>query len=593
MSRPVGGYALIGDCRSAALVSEEGSVDWLCWPRFDSPSVFGRLLDEAGGHWSVAPVGAFERRRRYDGETPVLVTELSSGNTRLTLTDFMSVASEREKRSLSLPEHEIVRILRCEAGEAEIESVFAPRPMYGRAFPVKKRGPVICCEYPQGLITLVSDIPFSVSDTGARAKIRVKAGGTFTCSLAFNAQSPAVIPPVGPASQASFSRSLSWWKGWAARTDYDGPYRREVMRSAVTLKLMGYAPSGTFVAAPTTSLPEREGGDLNWDYRYCWLRDSSLTIRALISLGYLDESRAYVSWLLHSTRLTLPRLNVLYDVYGRRPGEERTLPFSGYAGSRPVRTGNAAMGQLQLDVYGEVVDAAYAILKDEKRLDRETRELLILFARFVCGHWRDSESGIWEMRGEGKRYTYSLALCWTCLDRLLSLHAKGTLPGLPAGEAGRVKEEIRREIDGMCWNSRLGSFTASPGGTDVDASLLLLPYYGFIEASAPRMRSTYETVARMLSAGPGLFYRNRSFSEGAFGVCSCWAADFLARGGGSISEAKELFGRFLGYANDVGLFGEEVDPGTGRVLGNFPLAFTHLGVINAAMTIYHREQARS
>lgn len=591
MAEKISDYAVIGDCRSAALISREGSIDWLCWPGFDSPSVFARILDRfRGGAWSIFPSGRFESRRRYIGDTPVLRTEFSAAGVSFSLTDFMPAAGEKEKRRLFRPDHEIIRIMRCEQGEGEFVMSFVPRPQYGREISLRGDSRGVRCVLPSGLLTLTSEAPLAVLKSSAGTKMSLKAGESCRFSLTFNSLAPATIHPLGGWSEDSLSRTLRWWEAWASLSRYSGKYRSQVMRSAVTLKLLNFSPSGTFIAAPTTSLPEQTGGALNWDYRYCWLRDSSLTVRALTSLGYHEEAKAYVSWLLHSTRLTLPELGVLYDVYGRRPGREREIDFSGYADSSPVRTGNAAASQLQLDVYGELADAAFTMLKDESRLDKETRGMLLQLGEFVRRHWGDRESGIWEVRGEPRRHTHSLALCWVCLDRLSGLSARGLLPEIPAGHYARDMERIREQLEKRSWNFRLGSFVSTLDGEELDASLLLLPLYGFIDAGDARMRSTYERIREMLGAGPGLFYRNRHFSEGAFAVCSCWAADYLSRGGGSLEEADGIFGEFLGYANDVGLFGEEIDPVSGEALGNFPLAFTHLGVINTAVAFERGER---
>ncbi len=590
MGNSIGDYAVIGDCRSAALVSRHGAVEWLCWPGFDSPSIFGRLIDRTrGGSWSISPVGPARVRRRYVGDTPVLRTEFSCPNGEFALTDFMAVASAREKRGMPQPEHELVRILTCERGEGEIAVFYAPRPGFGKKALLSSKPIGLRCVLPSGLLTLTGEMGLSPDSGVAFGRKRMRAGETLRFSLTFDSRAPAVLAPAGELSEDALRRSLRWWEDWSARCRYRGSYRKEVVRSAITLKLMGFSPSGTFIASPTTSLPERMGGALNWDYRFCWLRDSSLTIRALISLGYEEEAMAYGSWILHSTRLTVPRLGVLYDVYGRRPAREKELDLAGFRDSRPVRTGNAAMEQLQLDVYGELVDAGFGVLSPGKRIDSETREVFRLLGDFICGHWQETDSGIWEIRGATRRHTYSLSMCWVCLDRLLAFHRNGLLPGIDAGRFDRERARIRAVVERDCWNARLGSFVSTAGGEELDASLLLLPFYGFIAARDPRMRSTYERILGTLGAGKALFRRNRYFQEGAFAVCTCWAIDFLARGGGSSGEAREMFEAFLGYSNDLGLFGEEIDPASGEALGNFPLAFTHVGVINAALSIGERE----
>jgi GH15 family glucan-1,4-alpha-glucosidase len=358
------------------------------------------------------------------------------------------------------------------------------------------------------------------------------------------------------------------------------------------LRLLVYAPSAAVVAAPTTSLPERVGGDLNWDYRYCWLRDAALTVRAFVELGLREEAEAFVSWLLHATRLTRPELRVLYDVYGNAPAAERTLDhLSGHRGSRPVRIGNGAADQLQLDVYGEVVDAVAHLVRGGDVLDRETQRVLCDFGEHVCRSWQRPDEGIWEPRSGVGHNTHSLVLCWTALDRLLMLHGRGYVRRVPVELFERNRASIRRVVEQRGWNEALGSYTSRLDGTEVDAALLLMAWYGFEDARSERMRATSRRIRERLGAGDGLLYRYRggeSPGEGAFGICGFWGAEVLALGAGTADEAGELFERLCGFANDVGLFGEEIDPDTGEALGNFPQAFTHVGLINAALSVDRR-----
>jgi GH15 family glucan-1,4-alpha-glucosidase len=351
------------------------------------------------------------------------------------------------------------------------------------------------------------------------------------------------------------------------------------------------------IAAPTTSLPERVGGNLNWDYRFCWLRDAAFTARALFGLGYREDAEAFISWLLHATRLTRPELRVIYDVYGESNPEETELThLQGYAGSVPVRIGNATRNQLQLDVYGEVIEAVTHFVDQGGTLDRETRQLLRHFGEYVCRHGREPDNGIWEPRDKKQHYTHSRLLCWVALDRLIEMHRRGRLSDIPVDHFRKHRDEIRRDIEELSWNPTLESYTQVLGGDTLDVTVLLLAFHGFDQASSWRMRRTYKHLQQTLGAGPGLIYRyEQSFEgrEGAFAMCCFWLSEFLARGGGSLEEAHHSFTQTLAYANDLGLFAEEIDPKSGDALGNFPQAFTHVGLINAALSLAERERRQT
>ncbi len=600
MSTPaIGDYAILGDGRSAALVSRGGSVDWLCWPRFDSPSIFAAVLDgERGGAFRIAPRGATKVTRAYVDDSNVLVTTFEGPNGRVRITDLMPICSEGDKARMLVPEHELLRLIECQQGEAEIEVCFEPRPDYGRR-PLRLRTLSrlgIRLEDGPRLYTLQGTAPLTVRDTeGAYGVVSLRAGERASFSLTFDSEGPAVLAPADLDRMDSVERTVAWWRAWAQRCTYRGPHRREVIRSMLVLKLLSYAPSGALIAAPTTSLPERPGGDLNWDYRYCWLRDASLTVRVLDDLGYCDESAAFVSWLLHTTRLTRPELRVLYDVYGELPKREETLDhLRGHLGSRPVRIKNAAVGQLQLDTYGEVIDAVARMGERGVELDAATQSMLRGFGRYVCEHAREPDHGIWEWRHDRRNHTHSRLLCWVALERLLALHARCGLARLDVERTRRARDLIRADIETQAFDAASGSYAQTLGGHEVDASLLLMPWYGFVDAADPRARGTFRRVCERLLAGPGLLYRSEQsprIGEGAFGICSFWAVDYLARGGGSLREAEAWFTQLLAYPNDVGLYGEEIDPRTGAPLGNFPQAFTHVGLVNAALALEERRRS--
>jgi len=595
----IASHAVLGDGRSAALVAADGTVDWLCWPTFASPALFAAILDpDRGGGLRVGPSGPARATRRYLDDTHVLETRFSAPGGVLRLTDWMALPQERG-RGLA-PEHELLRVATCEEGEVDVELTAQLGLGFGerraRLHDAGRLG--VRLERTDGLYTLRATAPLALAAGGeVHARARLRAGEELQVSFAHDREAPASLPPLGPRVHGELRRAVATWRRWVAHVPEDVPYRPAVVRSALVLKLLAFAPSGAIVAAPTTSLPERPGGDLNWDYRYCWPRDASLTVRALQELGCDVEATRFVAWLLHATRLTRPRIRVLYDVYGRAPPPERALPhLAGHGGARPVRTGNAAADQHQLDAYGEVVDSVARLVGPDGALDGETQKLLRDLGRFVCAHWQEPDSGIWEPREAPRLRTHSLVLAWTALDRLLALHAAGKLRGLRVAELEEHRRAIRARVEREGWSERLQSWVAELGGERVDAALLLLPWYGFADAASPRMRSTWRRIRLRLGAGPGLLYRyepSLAAGEGAFGACSFWAAEYLARGGGTLDEARRTFEATCAHANDLGLFAEEIEPRTGEALGNFPQAFTHVGLLDAALSIGRRARAEA
>jgi GH15 family glucan-1,4-alpha-glucosidase len=589
---------VIGDCRSAALISRDGSLDWLCLPRFDSPTVFAALLDQRdGGSFSVRPRGEYEASRRYIGDTNVLETTFRTSTGTLRLVDLMPVTGEAEKRRELWPNHQVLRQVECLDGDVDVELLCDPRPDYGRIVPRADDRGAFGFRFHQapGLLfrSEIPVAPLAPERPGVGGQATLRAGERRYLSLTFNLEEPAVVPPFGEAAERKISQTLDWWEEWAGRCRFEGPYRDDVVRSALTLKLMTYAPSGAVVAAPTTSLPEVMGGGRNWDYRYCWLRDASLTLSGLMDLGYETEGEAFLNWLFHAIRLTAPDVRIMYDVFGESRLPERELDhLEGYAGSRPVRVGNDAASQFQLDTYGEVVDAAFQYVERGGTLDRDMGKLLVGLGDTACKRWREPDEGIWEVRGGRRHHTYSKAMCWVALDRLVRLHEGGHLEA-PVGRFTEVRDEIRAEVEARGYNEDIGSYVSAFDGDELDASLLLLGIYGYAEPGDDRMRATCERIYECLGS-EALLHRYRgedglAGEEGAFGIASFWGVEARARQG-EVGRAREDFERLCAYANDVGLFAEEIDPDSGAPLGNFPQAFTHVGLISAALTLLELEE---
>ena len=588
-------YGIIGDCRSAALVSRYGSIDWLCWPRFDAPSIFAALLDrERGGYWRISPVGPAASKHQYVPDSNVLETHFSNPSGSAILTDMMPGASNAFYHNDFLPDHEILRKVTCDSGELEFEIEFFPVADYGKTkVQIRDIGKLgLRFTVGRGAYWLRSSTALSITDQGAWARVVLGCGESLRFSFSYSEEAPAVLRPLDLSLDTRIDHAVGAWQQWGRRANYDGAYRDEVIRSALALKLLTYAPSGAIIAAPTTSLPERIGADLNWDYRYCWLRDASFTIRALLELGYWDEAVDFLDWMLQATRLTQPKLRILYSLYGDKAPVERELKYlSGYRESRPVRIGNAARDQLQLDVYGEVIDAAAQFAFHGGHLDRDMQKALIGFGDYVAANWDQPDEGIWEPRSGRENHTHSRLLCWTAMDRLIRLGERSRLREVPIERYKKESNLIRRQIEERAWNENMQSYVSVLDGQELDASLLLLSWYGFAEAGSPRMRSTYQAIRQQLGTSNGLLFRyRREIPEGTFALCSFWEAEYLALGGGSVEDARQRFADLIKYENDLGLYGEEIDPTTGAALGNFPQAFTHVGLIGAALSISQREK---
>jgi GH15 family glucan-1,4-alpha-glucosidase len=583
---PLRDYAVIGDGRTVALVALDGSIDWLCLPDLDSPSVFAAVLDaERGGRFSLRPAGPYEASRRYVPDTNVLETTFTTPTGAVRVTDAMTLPGE----GLG-PAREIVRRVEGLAGRVPMRWRVEPRFGYGSApTRLETRGPypaatsgsdaVAICAWDAGRV--------HCDDAGAGADVEIRAGARATIALVAAHAEPLVFPTRAQ-SEARLEATVDFWRQWAGHLTYAGPWREAVVRSALALKLLVFAPSGAIAAAPTTSLPEAIGGERNWDYRFSWIRDSSFTLEALLQLGCHAEATSFFWWFMHATRLTLPRLQVFYRLDGGAHAAERPLPLEGYRGSRPVRIGNDAAGQLQLDCYGELLDAAFVYANAGYRLGRDTARDLARLADFVCEHWREPDSGIWEVRADPRHHTQSKALCWVALDRARRMANAGHLPARHAARWSSEAAAIRRFVDDRCWSVTKSSYVWYAGGEELDASLLLLAIMRYDTPDAPRLRSTIDAVRRELGAGP-LLYRytgddGLAGGEGAFLCCSFWLAEALALAGRR-KEGVELMDDLVRLANDVGLYAEEVDAGTHDFLGNFPQGLVHLALISAAVAM--------
>jgi GH15 family glucan-1,4-alpha-glucosidase len=580
---PIREYALVGDGRTAALIAKDGSVDWLCLPNSDSPSVFARILDaERGGSFRLEPVAPFEAERQYLKNSNVLETTFVTTEGRVRVTDAMTLSDSRE---LS-PMRELVRKVEALVGTVPLRWAFEPRFDYGRARTRLERraGHWFADAGADALVLCLSEAAQGdLQDGVVNGELSLAPGESTVFSLAGASREPAVIPGrVG--SERRLEHSKRFWSEWAGRLRYDGAWPEAVTRSALVLKLLTFAPSGAIVAAPTTSLPEWIGGGRNWDYRFTWLRDASWTLDAMLRLGFRDEAHAFFWWLMHASRLTQPRLQVLYSLDGSEHTRERELELSGYRRSRPVRIGNGARDQVQLDIYGAVMEAIWIYARAVGRLDGDTGKEVARIADYVEKHWRDKDNGIWEVRDERAHYIQSKGLCWVALDRACALGENGLIPNRER-RWRQAADELKDWVDEHGWDEELQSFVRSPDLREVDASLLTLAVLGY---QSERLDATIAAVERELREGPYV-YRYRGDDglegeEGAFLTCSFWLVDAYARSG-RLDDANALMDELVGLANDVGLYSEEIDPRTGEFLGNFPQGLTHLALINAAVTI--------
>jgi GH15 family glucan-1,4-alpha-glucosidase len=584
---PIRDYAVIGDGRTCALVATDGSIDWLPMPDVDSPTVFASILDAArGGSFELRPDGQFELEQRYLQDSNVVETTFRTESGTVRVRDALVLARDGELAPL----RELVRSAAGITGSVPMRLRFEPRfgyaegsttleAQFGRAVAKRGKDAVVLSCWGAGETDVAGD--------RATATFELGAGDTATFDLAVTHGEPALFPRREDAERR-LAATLQFWKEWGARADYDGPWRDAVVRSALALKLLCFAPSGAIIAAPTASLPEWIGGRRNWDYRYSWLRDASWTLRALLRLGYFDEAEAYFWWFMHASRLTQPRLQVLYRIDGSTRSEERELEhLDGYCGSHPVRIGNGAADQVQLDVYGGVLEAVFEYVNARGRIDGGTGKRVAAIADYVCAHWSDPDSGIWEVRGGPTHFIQSKALCWVALDRACKLGKRGVIPD-QRKRWRSVADAIRAFVDADGWDSERQTYVRATNQPELDASLLTLPLLGYDDPNGARVAGLIAAVRRELADG-ALVYRYRGDDgvggdEGAFVTCSFWLVDVLARAG-RIDEASELMDELVAMSNHVGLYAEEIDPATGEFLGNFPQGLTHLALVSAAVSI--------
>jgi alpha,alpha-trehalase len=601
MSEPIADYALISDCHSAALVSTRGSIDWLCFPRFDRPSTFARLLDDAAGHFSIRPVDDSHSARRYVDRTMVLETSFEVPSGTIVLVDALAVGRNERGHELGLDSpHALLRKATCTRGEVEVEVEYSPRPEYGLIYPfltgveggIAARGGA-------DVLALSTPVPMTIDESNAVARFVLREGESAVFAVQHR-QTWEDPPPLWAAEDinARLDDTIEAWRTWSdLHQGYHGPWEDLVHTSGRVLQALTFQPTGAIVAAPTTSLPEEAGGERNWDYRYAWVRDSSLTLEALWVAACPDEAEEFFSYLAGSSATQLRRgtdLQIMFGVGGERDLSERELEhLSGWRNSRPVRVGNGAWNQRQLDVYGELLNSAYRLSDQWKVLDPATKSFLVDAADTAAARWEEKDQGIWEVRGEPRDFLYSKLMCWVALDRAVYLADRIDAVDR-VDDWSKKRDEIRDAILQRGWSETARAFTQSFGSDELDASNLMMPIVGFIDADDPRMLATIRAIEERLTDDHGLVFRYKAHDglegeEGTFLLCTFWLAQALALAG-EVARARAVFEKAVGYANDLGLLAEEVDPNTKELLGNFPQAFSHIGLVNAAWAISQAEK---
>ena len=588
---PIADYAMLGACHTAALVSRGGSIDWLCWPRFDSGACFASLLGTPrNGRWRIAP--RYEGpgiQRHYRPGTLILETLFETPEGSVALIDCM----EPDGNAL-------IRVVEGRTGQVAMRLDLALRFEYGSAVPWVTRLPHhrkgIRAVAGQHQVVLHSDVPLRGEDMTTVAEFTVHAGQRLRFSMV---HAPSHLPPPHPPdADAALDRTETWWTAWSRRCRYHGEWREAVQHSLIVLKALSYTPTGGFVAAPTTSLPEQPGGQRNWDYRFCWLRDATFTLLALMHVGYRDEAKAWGAWLRRSVAGTPAQVQILYGLAGERWINEWEVPWlSGYQGASPVRVGNAASNQVQLDVYGEVMDALYQEMHNGLVHPTDSWDIQTALIEHLLEIWRNPDESIWEVRGGGRNFTFSKVMAWVALDRAIHGAEEFKLDA-PLGQWKSVRDQIHAEVCAKGFHRGKQTFTQYYGSDEPDASLLLLPLVGFLPATDPRIQGTVAAIERELMVD-GLVRRYCTHEEvdglppgeGMFLACSFWYVDNLVLQGRR-EEARQLFERLLSLRNDVGLLAEEYDTRAHCQLGNFPQAFSHVALISTAYNLAEREPAK-
>ncbi len=600
---PISDHGLIGDLRSCALVGSEGTIDWFCAPRFDSPSIFGGILDPAAGAWTIEPVdGATKTSQFYYPDSAILVTRLHTAEGLAEVHDFMPIRQPHDE----FHQQRLVRRVVAVRGHVRLKMSVSARPDYGRITPaLEESGDGILLSGDGVRLHLSATADLSINDADVTADLELKSGeeARFVLRVLGDGEQVEAVDDADEPIDL-FAQTVAFWQTWLAHSTYDGRWRETVNRSAITLKLLTHEPTGAIIAAPTTSLPESIGGGRNWDYRFVWVRDAAFSLYALLRLGFTDEAAAFMAWLsqriserereaTQSSKDDLGPLRVLYDIDGNVPEEELELDhLRGYRDSQPVRIGNAAVHQLQLDIYGELIDSVYLFNKYGPGISHDAWADLTALLEWLLDNWDRPDAGMWEIRDEPRQHTTSRLMCWVAVERMMRTARQRGLPG-DLSRWAQVRDEIAESLLTDCWNPEVGeagAFVQHEGATTLDAGVLLMPLVKFVAPNDPRFLSTLGAIEDKLVSDSLVFRYNVEASsdgvqggEGTFSLCSFWYVEALTRVG-RLTDARLALEKMFTYANHLGLYSEQVGL-SGEQLGNFPQAFTHLSLISAAMNL--------